>query len=79
MEHEIDSLRAIKDKEHHNIFVCNDLARQYRTKADELEEKHQQLTQLHSEFETKVQQKEVCFLFLKQNNHNTYLDGRKSN
>lgn len=42
------------------MLLCNDLARQYRTKANELEAKHQQLTQLHAEFGNKVQQKEVC-------------------
>ncbi len=53
----------MKDKTRRGDLVCNDLARQFRTKANELEVKHQQLSQLHTEFETKVQQKEVCFLF----------------
>jgi len=51
----------LKDKDRRNDIVCNDLARQYRTKATELESKHQQLAQLHNEFETRVQQKEVRF------------------
>ena len=49
----------MKDKTRRNDLVCNDLARQYRVKANELETKHQQLNQLHTEFETKAQQKEV--------------------
>lgn len=54
----LDRLQSIKEKERRNDVVCNDLARQYRTKTNELEAKHQQLTQLHGEFETKIQQKE---------------------
>ena len=49
----------MKDKTRRNDLVCNDLARQYRVKANELETKHQQLNQLHTEFETKALQKEV--------------------
>ena len=51
--------QIMKDKTRRGDVVCNDLARQYRIKASELETKHQQLNQLHGEFETKVQQKEV--------------------
>ena len=70
----------IKDKSRRNDLACHDLARQYRTKANELETKHQQLTQLHSEFETKAQQKEVHFLFLptRQLNNRFPLGRRKS-
>lgn len=55
----IDILRVNKEKERHNLVVCNDLARKYRTKADELELKHQELSQLHTEFEQKLHVKEV--------------------
>jgi len=55
----IDSLQTNKDKDRRNLLLCNDLARQYRTKANELQIKHQQLGQIHSEFEQKVQQREV--------------------
>lgn len=58
-EHLIDALQSNKDQERKNILSCNDLARQYRTKANELELKHQQINRLHSEFEQKVQQKEA--------------------
>ncbi|CAF4274674.1 unnamed protein product, partial [Rotaria sp. Silwood2] len=58
-DHTIDSLQINKDKDRQNILVCNDLARKYRTKATELEMKHQQISQLHTEFENKVQQKEL--------------------
>lgn len=51
--------QIMKDKTRRSDIACNDLARQYRIKADELEATHQQLNQLHGEFETKVQQKEV--------------------
>lgn len=58
-ERKVDSLQASKDKDRRNLLVCNDLARQYRTKSNELNIKHQQLGHIHSEFEQKVQQKEV--------------------
>ncbi|CAF3383362.1 unnamed protein product [Rotaria socialis] len=58
-DHTIIALQTSKEKDRHNIIVCNDLARKYRTKASELESKHQQLTQLHSDFEHKVHQKEL--------------------
>lgn len=56
----IDLTQIMKEKTRRSDIVCNDLARQYRIKANELEAKHQQLSRLHGEFETKVQQKEVC-------------------
>jgi len=55
----IDSLQTNKDKDRRNLLLCNDLARQYRTKTNALEIKHQQLGQIHTEFEQKVYQKEV--------------------
>jgi len=55
----IDSLQTNKDKDRRNLLLCNDLARQYRVKSNELQIKHQQLDQIHSEFEQKVQQREV--------------------
>lgn len=58
-ERKVDSLQASKDKDRRNLLVCNDLARQYRTKSNELNVKHQQLGHIHSEFEQKVQQKEL--------------------
>ncbi|CAF4994130.1 unnamed protein product [Rotaria sp. Silwood1] len=58
-DHTIDLLQTNKDKDRQNILVCNDLARKYRTKVNELEMKHQQLTQLHTEFENKFHQKEL--------------------
>ncbi|CAF1093379.1 unnamed protein product [Rotaria sordida] len=55
----IDSLQANKDKDRRNLLLCNDLARQYQTKSHELKIKHQQFNQIHSDFEQKVQQKEL--------------------
>jgi hypothetical protein len=55
----VDSLQANKDKDRRNLLLCNDLAKQYRSKSNDLEVKHKQLGQIHSEFEQKVQQKEV--------------------
>ncbi|CAF1091658.1 unnamed protein product [Rotaria sordida] len=54
-----DSLQANKDKDRRNLLLCNDLARQYQTKSHELKIKHQQFNQIHSDFEQKVQQKEL--------------------
>ncbi|UJR21744.1 hypothetical protein I4U23_024819 [Adineta vaga] len=56
-EQVVDLLQTSKNAERRNILVCNDLARQYRIKANELEAKHQQLAQLHADFEDKLQQK----------------------
>jgi gluconate kinase len=76
----VDSLQTNKDKDRRNVLVCNDLARKYRTKTNELETKHQQLNVLHTEFEQKVQQKEVLFFSRKKKEIiNSYLGGRKSN
>jgi hypothetical protein len=58
-EHKTDLLQTNNEIDGPNILVCTDLARQYRTKVNELESKHQQLTQIHSEFENKLQQKGV--------------------
>ncbi|CAF1224605.1 unnamed protein product [Rotaria sordida] len=58
-DYTIDLLHTNKDKDRQNILVCNDLARKYRTKTNQLEMKHQQLTNLHSDFENKVHQKEL--------------------
>ncbi|CAF1244390.1 unnamed protein product [Rotaria sordida] len=55
----IDSSQANKDKDRRNLLLCNDLARQYQTKSHELKIKHQQFNQIHSDFEQKVQQKEL--------------------
>jgi len=76
----IDSLQANKDKDRRNLLLCNDLSRQYRSKSNELGIKHQQLTRIHSDFEQKVQLKEVSFFM---NNSyfiliDFYLVGRKS-
>jgi hypothetical protein len=61
-EHKADLLQTDNEINGRNILVCTDLARQYRTKVNELESKHQQLTQIHSEFENKLQQKGVRLL-----------------
>ncbi|CAF3433782.1 unnamed protein product [Rotaria sp. Silwood1] len=58
-DHIIDSLQTNKDKDRRNLLLCNDLARQYRTKAHELQIKHQQLNRIHTDFEQKVQQREL--------------------
>ncbi|CAF1020678.1 unnamed protein product [Rotaria sp. Silwood1] len=58
-DHLIDSLQTNKDKDRRNLLLCNDLARQYRTKAHELQIKHQQLNRIHTDFEQKVQQREL--------------------
>jgi hypothetical protein len=55
----VDLLETSKDAERQNILVCNDLARQYRTKTDEVETKHQQLARLHSELDDKLEEKAV--------------------
>ena len=55
----VDLLQTSKDADRRNVLVCTDLARQYRTKAEEIEAKHQQLSQIHQEFEDKLQQKMV--------------------
>jgi len=68
----IDSLQANKDKDRRNLLLCNDLSRQYRTKANELEIKHQQLNQIHSEFEQRVQQREVL-IFQEKNKKRIYI------
>ena len=56
----VDSLQSNKDKDRRNLLLCNDLARQYRNKANELDVKHLQLGRIHSDFEQKVQKREVC-------------------
>ena len=58
----IDSLQTNKDKDRRNLLLCNDLARQYRTKSNELDIKHKQLNRIHTEFEQKLQQREVQLL-----------------
>ncbi|CAF3438886.1 unnamed protein product [Rotaria socialis] len=55
----IDSLQTNKDKDRRNLLLCNDLSRQYGTKSHELQIKHQQLHQIHLDFEQKVQQREL--------------------
>ena len=62
MDYSIDTMQLNKEKERRNLIVCNDLARKHRNKANELDLKHQQLTNIYSEFETKVHQKEVSIL-----------------
>ena len=52
-------MQTNKDQDRRKQLLCNDLARQYRTKANELDIKHLQLDRIHSDFEQKVQQKEV--------------------
>ena len=60
----VDLLQTSKDADRSNVLVCTDLARQYRTKAEELEAKHQQLSEIHQEFQDKLYQKMVRLLFL---------------
>ncbi|CAF2848226.1 unnamed protein product [Rotaria sp. Silwood2] len=55
----IDSLQTNKDKDRRNLLLCNDLSHQYQTKTHELQIKHQQLDRIHTDFEQKVQQKEL--------------------
>ncbi|UJR27696.1 hypothetical protein I4U23_008973 [Adineta vaga] len=55
----IDSLQTSKDKGRRNLLLCNDLARQYRTKNNELDIKHLHLDRLHTDFEQKVHRKEL--------------------
>ncbi|CAF1582502.1 unnamed protein product [Rotaria magnacalcarata] len=58
-DHLIDSLQTNKDKDRRNLLLYNDLSRQYGTKSHELQIKHQQLHQVHLDFEQKVQQREL--------------------
>ncbi|CAF0987488.1 unnamed protein product [Adineta ricciae] len=53
----VDLLQTSKDADRRNVLVCTDLARQYRTKAEELEAKHEQLSQIHQEFQDKLHEK----------------------
>ena len=79
----MDSLQGNKDKDRRNLLLCNDLARQYRHKANELDVKHLQLGRIHSEFEQKVQHTEVrlCALIASDSllSFSSGLAGRKSN
>lgn len=61
----IDSLQSNKDKDRRNLLLCNDLTKQYRDKSSKLDVTHQQLSRLHADFEQKVKQREVRFLFEK--------------
>jgi gluconate kinase len=63
-DHVVDILQTTKDHDRRTILVCNDLARQYRVKVDQLDTKHQQIHQLHTDFEQKVQQKQVSVRFM---------------
>ncbi|CAF0822646.1 unnamed protein product [Didymodactylos carnosus] len=58
-ERAVDTLQATKDKDRKNLLMCNDLARQYRTKINQLDIKHKELSRLHLDFEQKVQSKEI--------------------
>ncbi|CAF1684699.1 unnamed protein product, partial [Adineta ricciae] len=42
-----------------NLLLCNDLARQYKAKNNELDVKHLQLDRLNTDFEQKVHRKEL--------------------
>ncbi|CAF1161642.1 unnamed protein product [Adineta steineri] len=52
-DHVVDLIQTGKDADRENVLVCNDLARQYRIKANDIETKHQKLAEIHSEFENK--------------------------
>ncbi|CAF0981483.1 unnamed protein product [Didymodactylos carnosus] len=58
-ERVVDTLQSTKDKDRKNVLACNDLARQYRTKVNELDIKHKELNRLHTDFEQKIQMKEI--------------------
>ncbi len=51
-------MQLSKDKGRKNLLVCNDLARQYKMKMNELDLKHNELSRIQSDFEDKLRAKE---------------------
>lgn len=57
-EKNLEILQLSKDKGRKNLLVCNDLARQYKMKMNELDLKHNELNRIQSDFEDKLRAKE---------------------